>query len=48
MLLTITLILVAMALLAAYEIWLLWQLGKRDDRRRMQGRHGGSHRVPDL
>jgi hypothetical protein len=38
MLLTITLILVAMVLLAALEIWLFWQLGERDDRRRIRKR----------
>lgn len=38
MLLTITLILVAMLALAALELWLFWRVGGRDDRRRAHRR----------
>lgn len=34
MLLTIALVLVAMIVLAAPELWLFWRLGERDERRR--------------
>lgn len=38
MVLTIGIILVAMAVVAAFEIWQLWRLGERDERRRRSGR----------
>jgi hypothetical protein len=40
MLLTITLVLVAMLALAALELWLFCRLGDRDDRRRTHGMRG--------
>ena len=36
---TIALILVAMFVLTALELWALWALGERDDRRRQLVRH---------
>jgi hypothetical protein len=40
MLLTTIFILVVTIALAALEIWLFWQSGERDDRRRIRERHG--------
>ena len=40
MLLTTTLILVAMIALSALEIWLFWQAGERDERSRLHDRRG--------
>lgn len=51
MLLIITLIGLAMIVLAAAEIWLFWSLGERDDRRRRrehpnaQGPNAGTRRA---
>jgi cell division protease FtsH len=48
MLLMITLILVAMIVFAALELWLLWQLGERGDRRRIHERRGARSSVGDV
>lgn len=42
MALTIGIILVAMAVVAAFEIWQLWRLGERDQRRRRSGRQAAA------
>jgi hypothetical protein len=46
MALTIALIIVAMLVITALELWVLWALGERDDRRTPVRRARGRHHQP--